>query len=146
MIGNLASMPEQRAVRLRSDHRRYGRCRTRGSGGYPAGVNNALAMALKDCSVSYAIRSQARRVPCINATTGVVSAIASAEMALAGMQSRIPTDEVISAMHSVGQLMPSARETALGGLALTPTARYTRELKQTGKITWKERKGPLQSK
>ena len=45
-------------------------------------------------------------------------------MALAGVVSRIPTDEVIEAMHRIGQSMPSAlRETARGGLAATPTGK-----------------------
>ena len=43
-------------------------------------------------------------------------------MALAGIQSVIPVDEVIDAMAEVGQAMPPAlRETAKGGLAATPT-------------------------
>ncbi len=45
-------------------------------------------------------------------------------MALAGIKSRIPCDEVIEAMHRVGLQMPSSlRETAEGGLAATPTGR-----------------------
>lgn len=45
-------------------------------------------------------------------------------MALAGIQSQIPVDEVIGAMYQVGSSLPTAfRETAEGGLATTPTAR-----------------------
>lgn len=45
-------------------------------------------------------------------------------MALAGIRSVIPVDEVIEAMNQVGQTLPSAfKETAEGGLADTPTAR-----------------------
>ena len=45
-------------------------------------------------------------------------------MALAGMESIIPADEVIDAMAQVGRAIPeSLRETAQGGLAITPTAR-----------------------
>ena len=45
-------------------------------------------------------------------------------MALAGVVSRIPTDEVIEAMYKIGLSMPSAlRETAKGGLAATPTGK-----------------------
>jgi len=48
----------------------------------------------------------------------------AADMALAGIKSRIPCDEVIDAMYRVGQQMPTAlKETARGGLADTPTAR-----------------------
>ena len=55
---------------------------------------------------------------------------ASGDMALAGIESRIPVDEVIDAMGEVGRRMPvEFRETALGGLAATPTGeRLKREL------------------
>lgn len=47
----------------------------------------------------------------------------AAELALAGIGSRIPADEVITAMKRVGDTMPAAlKETAEGGLAATPTA------------------------
>ena len=152
MIGNLASISGAEGgcqAEIGSASGMAAAALAEAAGGTPQASTNALAMALKGLLglVCDPVASLVE-VPCIKRNaTGVVNAIASAEMALAGMQSRIPTDEVISAMHSVGQLMPSAlRETALGGLALTPTARrYTRELKQTGKITWKERKGPLPS-
>ncbi len=46
----------------------------------------------------------------------------SADLALAGIESRIPVDEVIEAMDKVGRNLPaSLRETGLGGLAGTPT-------------------------
>lgn len=64
-------------------------------------------------------------VPCVvrNATAAGV-ALAAAQMALAGVEFPIPFDEVASAMGSVGRsLPPSLRETALGGLAVTPTGR-----------------------
>jgi L-serine dehydratase len=55
---------------------------------------------------------------------GASFALVAADMALAGIESRIPTDEVIQAMYQVGQAMPSAfRETAEGGLAATPTGK-----------------------
>jgi L-serine dehydratase len=45
-------------------------------------------------------------------------------MALAGVEFPVPFDEVVDAMGLVGRsLPPSLRETALGGLAVTPTAR-----------------------
>ncbi|WP_173581569.1 L-serine ammonia-lyase, iron-sulfur-dependent, subunit alpha, partial [Lacticaseibacillus camelliae] len=56
---------------------------------------------------------------------GAAQALTSADMALAGMRSVIPPDEVIAAMDAVGKQMPSAfRETAEGGLAATPTGRH----------------------
>jgi L-serine dehydratase len=63
-------------------------------------------------------------VPCIKRNAGaLMCAIAAAEMALAGIRSVIPADEVIGAMREVGEALPaSLRETALGGLAATPTA------------------------
>jgi len=64
-------------------------------------------------------------VPCVkrNATSAGV-ALSAAEMALAGVRSRIPPDEVIAAMAEVGRAIPAdLRETARGGLATTPTGR-----------------------
>lgn len=64
-------------------------------------------------------------VPCVKRNAlGASQAFVSADMALAGIKSVIPVDEVIEAMNQVGQKMPSAfKETAEGGLADTPTAR-----------------------
>jgi len=63
-------------------------------------------------------------VPCVKRNAlGSSQAMISADMALAGITSVIPTDEVVEAMHKVGQQMPSMwKETAEGGLATTPTA------------------------
>lgn len=58
-------------------------------------------------------------VPCVkrNACLAVM-AVAAAEMALAGIRSVIPPDEVIEAMHQIGRMMPVAlKETSDGGLA-----------------------------
>jgi len=53
---------------------------------------------------------------------GAANALISADMALAGIISIIPFDEVVEAMYKVGKAMsPALRETALGGLAATPT-------------------------
>lgn len=62
--------------------------------------------------------------PCaLRNASGVVNAFISADMALAGVQSLIPFDEVVEAMYKVGKALPEElRETALGGLAITPTA------------------------
>lgn len=61
--------------------------------------------------------------PCaLRNASGVVNALASADLALAGVESLVPFDEVVDAMSEVGKSMPeSLRETALGGLAATPT-------------------------
>ena len=62
-------------------------------------------------------------VPCVKRNVaGAVVALAAADMALAGIRSKIPPDEVIDAMRSVGQDMPvCVRETGEGGLAATPS-------------------------
>lgn len=64
-------------------------------------------------------------VPCVKRNAmGVVNALAAAEMALAGVGSVIPADDVILAMKRVGNTLPATlRETAEGGLADTPTGR-----------------------
>ena len=64
-------------------------------------------------------------VPCVKRNAmGAAKALVGADMALAGVVSRIPTDEVIEAMHKIGRAMPSSlRETAKGGLAATPTGK-----------------------
>ena len=62
-------------------------------------------------------------VPCVK-RNGIyaVHALAAAEMAMAGLRSRIPADEVIGAMDSIGRALPEAlRETSEGGLARTKT-------------------------
>lgn len=63
-------------------------------------------------------------VPCIKRNAvGSSNAVAAAEMALAGVKSVIPVDEVIVAMKKVGDALPaSLKETSLAGLAATPTA------------------------
>lgn len=62
-------------------------------------------------------------VPCVKRNAaGATNALTAADMALAGIESRIPADEVIEAMYKIGLTMPSAlRETGRGGLAATPT-------------------------
>lgn len=62
--------------------------------------------------------------PCaLRNASGVVNALSSADLALAGVLSVVPFDEVVEAMYRVGQALPyTLRETALGGLAVTPSA------------------------
>ena len=95
-------------------------------GGSPAACASAAAMALAGllglvCDPVAGLVE----VPCVKRNvTGAVNAVACANMALAGIDSAIPCDEVIDAMGRVGlQLSPDLRETGLGGLAATPTGR-----------------------
>jgi L-serine dehydratase len=93
-------------------------------GGTPSMAANACAIALK--SVLGLVCDPVAglvEVPCIKRNAmGAVSAIAAADMALAGIKSFIPADEVIDAMGEIGHSIPaSLRETSKGGLAVTTT-------------------------
>ena len=68
-------------------------------------------------------------VPCVTRNVmGAMNALSCAELALSGVKSAIPCDEVIDAMRSVGEALPaSLRETGGGGLAATPTGRRIAE-------------------
>lgn len=63
-------------------------------------------------------------IPCVKRNViASVNAVASAEMALAGIRTVIPFDEVVQVMDHIGKDMPSSlKETSMGGLAATPTA------------------------
>lgn len=67
-------------------------------------------------------------IPCIKRNaSGVVIAFSSADMALAGIEAKIPADECIDAMREVGDAMSrDLKETATGGLAATPTGKKYR--------------------
>lgn len=72
-------------------------------------------------------------VPCVNRNgISAVMASAAATMALSGMPSFLPLDEVVEAMATVGKMMsPKLKESAEGGLAQTKTAvDFTKQLKQ----------------
>ena len=68
-------------------------------------------------------------VPCVNRNVmGAVNALSCAELALSGVESAIPCDEVIDAMRSVGEALPaSLRAAGGGGLAAPPTGRRIAE-------------------
>lgn len=68
-------------------------------------------------------------VPCVKRNViGAVNALSAADMALAGITSRIPPDQVIDAMREVGESMHvSLRETGEGGVANTPRAKEITE-------------------
>jgi L-serine dehydratase, iron-sulfur-dependent, alpha subunit len=94
------------------------------NGGDALCILHAVAMSLKNllglvCDTVAGLVE----VPCVKRNVvGAVNAISSADMAIAGIQSKIPPDEVIDAMREVGETLPkSLRETGQGGLAATPT-------------------------
>lgn len=93
-------------------------------GGSGEQIGHAVAMALKNLMglVCDPVAGLVE-VPCVKRNViGAVNAVSAADMALARIESRIPVDEVIEAMGEVGRRMPvEFRETALGGLAVTPT-------------------------
>lgn len=68
-------------------------------------------------------------IPCIKRNaTGASNALVAAELSLAGIKSAIPIDDVIEAMKSIGDLLPSSlKETTKGGLADTPTGKRLAE-------------------
>lgn len=90
------------------------------------GIIQAAAMALKNLlGLACDPVGGLVEVPCVKRNTiGAVGAITAADMALAGVYSKIVPDEVIDAMRSIGMAMPSCiKETGNGGLAITPCAR-----------------------
>ena len=101
-------------------------------GGTAEQAGQAIAMTLKNMmGLICDPVSGLVEVPCVKRNAlGSSQAFISADMALAGIQSVIPVDEVIETMYRVGRQMPSIfRETAEGGLAVSPTAqRLTREI------------------
>lgn len=62
-------------------------------------------------------------IPCAKRNaSGAISALATADLVMAGVNSKIPFDDALSAMYKVGRSLPEElRETALGGVAITPT-------------------------
>ena len=99
-------------------------------GGDEEQISHGAAMALKNllglvCDPVAGLVE----VPCVKRNViGAVNALSSADMALAGITSRIPPDQVIDAMKEVGESMHvSLRETGEGGVANTPEARKIKE-------------------
>ena len=94
-------------------------------GGSPAQIGHAVSIVFKNvlglvCDPVAGLVE----VPCIKRNGScALQALAAAELALAGIESFIPADEAIDAMKSVGDSLPCAlKETAGGGMAITPTA------------------------
>lgn len=93
-------------------------------GGTPEMAAHAVAITLK-CILGLVCDPVAGlvEIPCIKRNaSGVTLAFTAAELALAGIKSAIPVDETIESLKRVGDGLPAAlRETAQGGLAITPT-------------------------
>ncbi|MBZ9609145.1 L-serine ammonia-lyase, iron-sulfur-dependent, subunit alpha [Clostridium estertheticum] len=93
-------------------------------GGTPAMALNAAAIVIKNilglvCDPVAGLVE----VPCAKRNiAGAVSALTTADLAMSGVTSRIPFDDTVIAMYKVGKQLPcELRETAMGGLATTPT-------------------------
>ncbi|MBQ1770467.1 MAG: L-serine ammonia-lyase, iron-sulfur-dependent, subunit alpha [Clostridia bacterium] len=100
------------------------------SGGAPVQALDAAAMTIKNI-LGLICDPVAGLVecPCIKRNAlGAVNALICADMALAGITSLIPFDEVVATMLTVGKDIRSEyRETAKGGLAITPTGKKVAE-------------------
>jgi L-serine dehydratase len=90
----------------------------------PADCLDAAALSLKNC-LGLACDPVAGlvEVPCVKRNAFMAAnALTAVTLAEAGIRSAIPFDEVVGAMKSIGDAMPAGlRESAEGGLALTPT-------------------------
>ncbi len=96
------------------------------AGGSIEAAVNAVCFALMNCMglVCDPVAGLVQ-VPCAQRNASqAVNAIISADLALGGMRSIIPPDEVVEAMYKVGKLLPAElKETALGGIAATPSGK-----------------------
>ena len=106
-------------------------------GGNDQQIGHAVAMALKNLMglVCDPVAGLVE-VPCVKRNVvGAVNAITCADMAMAGVESKIPVDQVIDCMGDVGRRMPvEFRETALGGLAVTPFGLSVKEKMLNGEF------------
>ena len=96
------------------------------AGGTPTQAAHAMAMAMKNMlGLTCDPLAGLVEVPCIKRNAaGASNALPAADLALSGVESKVPWDEVIGAMYQIGLAMPvSLRETALGGLAATETGK-----------------------
>lgn len=99
-------------------------------GGDISQILNAVALAMKNllgltCDPVCGLVE----VPCVKRNPILaIHAVTSSELALAGIESKIPLDEVIDAVRQTGQLMsPMLKESSLAGLATTKTALELKE-------------------
>ena len=118
-------------------------------GGDAECIANATAFALKNmlgltCDPVCGLVE----VPCIKRNSaGAVNAAASAQMAMAGIKSAIPVDEVIDSMRRIGNARPSSlRETSEGGLAVTESARKIAEQMGKKEHISEERRGSSENR
>lgn len=103
-------------------------------GGCPEQMADACAMALKNllglvCDPVGGLVE----IPCVKRNVvGAVNALSAADMALAGIKSAIPADQVIDTMRQVGDAMSTQlKETSKGGLAVSPRGKeLAKSLKQ----------------
>lgn len=94
-------------------------------GGDNKQIMNAIALSLKNMlGLTCDPVGGLVEVPCIKRNaSGAVNAVIASQMALAGIESRIPVDEVIDSMGRIGKKIPAClKETGQEGLAITPTA------------------------
>lgn len=100
------------------------------AGGTPSQAGHAAAIAMKGIMglVCDPVAGLVE-VPCIKRNSfGAAQAILAADMAMAGIESVIPVDEVIKAMGEVGHAMPvELKETAMGGIAASETGKMLEE-------------------
>ncbi len=99
-------------------------------GGAPEMAGHAVSIALINCMglICDPIAGLVQ-LPCAqrNASQSL-NALLSADLALGGMESKVPADEVIEAMYRVGKKLPvEMKETALGGIAATATGKRIKE-------------------
>ncbi|MFV0413781.1 MAG: L-serine ammonia-lyase, iron-sulfur-dependent, subunit alpha [Oscillospiraceae bacterium] len=94
------------------------------AGGSNRQIGNAVSIVLMNCMglVCDPVAGLVQ-MPCsFRNASQAANALISADMALAGQDPLIPPDEVVEAMYRVGKKLPyELRETALGGIAATPT-------------------------
>ena len=94
-------------------------------GGSVGQILNAATLALKNIlGLTCDPVAGLVEVPCVKRNTFMgVHAITAAQLALCGVESKIPPDEVVEAMEQTGLLMsPTLKESSQAGLATTPTA------------------------
>lgn len=99
-------------------------------GGKPEQCINAATLALKNCiGLACDPISGLVEVPCVKRNAIFVNvAIGASDLSLLGVESYVPMDEVIDAMMNIADHMwEGQRETALGGLAVTPTGLKVRK-------------------
>ncbi len=95
-------------------------------GGGSEEIANAMALALKNMlGLACDPVGGLVEVPCVKRNShGAVNAVASAQIALAGVKSAISPDDVIDSMRRIGSEMPvSLKETGKGGLATSESAK-----------------------